>query len=132
MRRLLLTILATGAFLSLLPVVPAMAATLDPFQEACDNVPEGAERPAACDTSDKDPITGREGDGVLIKATNIVAFVTGVAAVITIIIAGLQYITAAGDPNKIGGAKQTIIFALVGIAIVMVARGVITFIVRRL
>lgn len=107
-------------------------AAFDPFGEACENVAEGTERPAACDTPADDPLTGASGnEGIILRATNLVAMITGVAAVIIIILAGLQYITAAGEANKVGGAKQTIIFAAVGLVIVMVARLIVIFVIRR-
>ncbi|HPJ80413.1 MAG TPA: hypothetical protein PLF70_01790 [Candidatus Portnoybacteria bacterium] len=42
-------------------------------------------------------------------------------AVLIIIIAGIQYMTAAGDENKVKNAKKTIINGLIGVAIVMLA-----------
>ncbi len=52
-----------------------------------------------------------------------------VVAVIFIFIAAFSYLTAGGDPEKLGKAKNQLIYAIVAIAIALVARG-IEFIVR--
>jgi hypothetical protein len=52
----------------------------------------------------------------------------GFAAVISIIIAGLQYITASGNPEKGTAARKRITNSLIGLAIVLIASGVVAFI----
>jgi len=63
------------------------------------------------------------------KVTNIVAsivdvlsIIVGAVAVIFIIVAGFKYITSAGDAAKVGAAKSTLIFALVGLFVVAIAQ----------
>lgn len=55
-------------------------------------------------------------------AVQILSFVAGAAAVIMIILAGFKYITSGGDSGKVGNAKSTLIYALVGIAIAILAQ----------
>lgn len=123
------------SFLAVFLLVPAAStsAQVDPLKEACSNA-EGntGNKSDICNTPATDPLTGQNGDGIIIKAANLIAMITGVAAVIIIIVAGLQYITAAGEPNKVSNAKQAIIFALVGLAIVLIARTIVAFIIRRI
>jgi len=52
--------------------------------------------------------------------TWILAFV-GVLAVLMLIIGGVRYVISAGNPAQTEGAKKTIIYALVGIVIVILA-----------
>lgn len=106
--------------------VPAMAGT-DPFSEAC-KVP-GASGADAC-TKTPTPITGA--NGIFMKITNFVAVIAGTAAVIIIIIAGIQFLLSGGDSNKVAGARSAIIFAIAGIVIIVVARSVIALVVTRL
>lgn len=49
-------------------------------------------------------------------------------AVIMLIYAGFTYITAGGNEDKIRIASKTIIFALIGVAIALLARGIPTFV----
>ena len=59
---------------------------------------------------------------------NVVYGVAGVVAVIYIIVAGIQYATSNGDPAKASRALKTIIFALVGLAIVIAAAALTNFV----
>ena len=57
----------------------------------------------------------------------ILSTIVGIAAVIVIIIAGLKYITSGGDASKVASAKTTLIYALVGLVIVVLAQFIIRF-----
>lgn len=73
--------------------------------------------------------TGESSIGVLIKAViNILSVVVGIAAVIMIIISGFKYITSGGDSSGISSAKTTLVYALVGLAIVASAQLIVRFV----
>lgn len=65
---------------------------------------------------------------ILLAAIDILLRVAGMAAVVFIVIAGIQFITSAGNPDQARGARTRIINALVGLAIVVVAIGFVSFI----
>lgn len=88
-----------------------------------------AAKSPVCHASTTDPLTGN--NGVIVKAANIFALVAGIAAVIIIIIAGINFIMSSGDAAKTGRARETIIYAAVGIVVIVLARTIITFIVSR-
>ncbi len=77
-----------------------------------------------------DPISGN--DGALLKITNIVAFIAGIAAIIMIIVGGIKYVVSDGDSGKISSAKSTLMGALIGLIIVVLARTLINYVVTRL
>jgi hypothetical protein len=52
----------------------------------------------------------------------------GFVAVISIIIAGVEYITAIGSPEKGTSARKRLTNSLIGLAIVLIASGVVAFI----
>lgn len=60
---------------------------------------------------------------------NILSYIVGVVAIIMIILAGFKYITAGGDSNRISSAKTTLIYALVGIVIVVLAQALVRFVI---
>lgn len=62
----------------------------------------------------------------------IVFGVIGALAFLVLVIAGLRYILASGDPQKTANARNTIVFALVGIAIAVSAQAIVAFVVNRL
>jgi type IV secretory pathway VirB2 component (pilin) len=52
----------------------------------------------------------------------------GIVAVISIILAGIGYITAAGNAEKITSSRKRIVNSVLGLAIVFVAAAVVSFI----
>ena len=55
-------------------------------------------------------------------------YLAGIVAVISIVIAGVSYITAAGNAENITGARKRIINSLLGLAVVLVATAAVSFI----
>jgi len=106
---------------------PVSAAAWNPFGGVdCSS----ASTSAVCTRNPQgNPIAGP--DGILIKITNIIAFIAGIAVVIMLIVGGLKYILADGESNDIVSAKNTIIYALVGILVIAVARTLIVFVISR-
>ena len=59
---------------------------------------------------------------------NWVIGISGLVALIFIFIGGIGYLTSAGDPNKLKKAKDTILYAAVGLGIVALAFGATAFV----
>jgi hypothetical protein len=69
-------------------------------------------------------------DGLLpigLAVIDMLLYFAGIAAVISIIIAGVSYITAAGSSDKITAARKRIINSLLGLAVALVAITVVSF-----
>lgn len=81
---------------------------------------------SVCRADGSDPISGN--DGVLMLVVNILSAVVGIAAVIMIIVSGISYMTSQGDSSKIQSAKNTIIYAVVGLIVVLLSRTIIGFV----
>lgn len=62
---------------------------------------------------------------------NIFSVIVGVVAVIMIIVGGFRYITSGGDSNNISGAKNTIIYAIIGLIIVALAQFIVQFVLNK-
>ena len=60
---------------------------------------------------------------------NALLFFIGVVAVIMIIWAGIQYTTSAGDSNKVATAKNTIVYAVIGLIVAIFAYAIVNFVV---
>lgn len=65
---------------------------------------------------------------ILFDGLNLAYFVAGALAVIMVVIGGLNYVTSNGDSGKIVKAKNTILYSLVGIAVIGFAFAITTFI----
>lgn len=61
---------------------------------------------------------------------NLVLMFAFFVAVVTIIIAGISYSTSSGDASKMAKAKNTIIFSLVGIAVILLSSTILGFIIE--
>lgn len=88
---------------------------------------------AVVDVTDKVPAGVPKGPSVetLIKnVTNTLAFVAGALAVIAIIVGGILYITSGGDEKRIGAAKNTILYAVVGMVIAVLAYSIANFVLK--
>lgn len=71
-------------------------------------------------------------NGVIHTAANIMALVTGIAAVIMIIIGGFSYVTAGGNAEQVTTARRRIIFSLAGLVVVALAWAIVTFVTDKL
>jgi len=74
-----------------------------------------------------DPVTYRLG-----LIVNIIALVAGAAAVLLILVSSIKYITSAGDANKVGSAKNTIIYVLIGIVVIVAARTILIYVINKI
>jgi len=70
--------------------------------------------------------------GVLTNIINLLFWVAGIVSVIFIIVGGIMYIVSAGNENSIIKAKNTILWAVIGLIISIASIGITNFIVDRL
>lgn len=66
---------------------------------------------------------------IAVTAIRIILGFLGLIAVILIIYAGFQWMTAAGDASKVGSAKALIINAFIGLVIIVSAYAITEFVV---
>ena len=59
-----------------------------------------------------------------------VYIVAGVVAIIVIIIGGIRYSTSAGDSSQIQSAKNTIMYAVIGLVVVIAAAAISDFVIK--
>lgn len=127
LRRLKLLLAGGGLLiLCLAPALPAYAAEENVFQDAC-SVP-GSANSEACKVSGANPITGT--NGTIAKVSRTIAYIAGVAAIIIMIVAGIMYVISGGDSSKIAAAKNTFLYALIGLVVVVAAQTIIVFVLN--
>lgn len=153
LKLLLVSLTSLIGWLSLAPVVGSAAEPFDPFcskvvsgkctegacvglaadSPVCQQKKEQADKPAG---KDKNPVVR-----VINTATNILALVAGVGAVIIIIYSGFVFVTAGGalggqrsgdNPTRARQARSSLTGALIGLIIVALAWSIITFFTNRL
>ncbi len=111
-------------------VVPGLShAQFDPLGESCRGEASQSDICQGRNTGGNNPISGN--NGVLTRVVNILSIVVSIAAVIIIIVAGIRFTTSGGDSNAVKSARDSIIYALVGIVVVLLARSIILYVVSR-
>ncbi|MBQ3430803.1 hypothetical protein IJG20_01705 [Candidatus Saccharibacteria bacterium] len=67
-------------------------------------------------------------NGVFSTVTHYILFFVGAISVIMLIIGGLRYALSAGDSKKVTDAKNTILYALIGLAIAILSYAIVDFV----
>ncbi len=68
---------------------------------------------------------------ILTKVINIFSVIVGVIAVIMIIVGGFRYITSGGKQESVTGAKNTILYAVIGLVVVALAQVIVRFVLDK-
>jgi hypothetical protein len=118
-RFLLMTAVLFGFSLAMVPAVGSVTHAQNPIQQGVDATCSGSK----CTTSAEGDIKGLVADII-----NIFSWVVGVVSVIMIIFGGFRYITSGGEAGKVTSAKNTIVYALVGLVIVALAQVIVLFV----
>lgn len=116
-------------FMSLVTMFSMMAVPAVVYAGAAkDAVCEGAQfaTGGACDGTAEKPVK----DTVTL-AIRILQMIVGIISVFTIIIAGLGYITSAGDGSKTKTAKDRILYSAIGLMVVVLAEVIVRFVLNR-
>jgi uncharacterized membrane protein YeaQ/YmgE (transglycosylase-associated protein family) len=61
--------------------------------------------------------------------SNVIFGLVGSIAVLYLILGGISYITSQGDQKKIEGAKNTILYAIIGIVVVIASYALASFVI---
>ncbi len=105
-----------------LAVVGTLVYSTTTFANAADRILDGAGKSG-------------QGSGVTLErgieiVTNLLLFIIGVVAVIMIILGGIRYTTSNGDSNQTKQAKDTILYAVVGLIVAILAYALVRWIVN--
>ena len=68
------------------------------------------------------------GDGCIVsRVIETLLFIIGAAAVIMLIVGGIRYVVSSGDQNAVTGAKNTILYAIIGLVVAFLAFAIVRF-----
>ncbi len=62
------------------------------------------------------------------KIVNLISLLVGIVAIIMIIYGGFRYITSGGDSGRVGNAKNTLIYAIIGLIIVALSQFIVHYV----
>ena len=80
--------------------------------------------------SDAAGTTSADVGAIASQIVNIFSIVVGAISVIMIIYGGFRYITSGGDSGRVGNAKNTLIYAVIGLIIVVLAQLIVHFVIN--
>ena len=117
---LLVPLLALGVS-AIVPAAPVDAAFEQSITDGV-NSAQGTDQPAGLFT---------EG-GIFQTVVNVLLFLVGAIAVIMLVIGGIRYVVSGGDQSAVTGAKNTIMYAIVGIIVAILAYAAVSFVTTSL
>lgn len=103
-------------FSSILLPAPLGASTL---WRACEGVTDSA----VCDGKDE------QADDFISTLMDVLIWVVGILAILMIIWGGMKYVLSGGSAEKITNAKNTILYAVIGLVVAIFAYAVITWLI---
>lgn len=68
--------------------------------------------------------------GVFTQITNTVLYIVGIISVIMLIYGGLRYVISGGDSKKVTDAKNTILYAIIGLIVSILAFAIVNFVIN--
>jgi cytochrome bd-type quinol oxidase subunit 2 len=74
---------------------------------------------------------GSQVNSTLTTFINIFSAIVGLVAVIMIIVSGLQFMTSSGNAQNIAKARSTLLYAIVGLVIVVLAQVIVHFVITQ-
>jgi len=69
---------------------------------------------------------------LLRNVINLLLMIVGIVAVITIIVAGIRYVTSGGDGQQTKNARDTILYAIVGLVVAIMAFPIVNFVIDKI
>ena len=70
--------------------------------------------------------------GVFRQITNTILYIVGIIAVIMLIWGGIRYVVSGGDSKKVTDAKNTVLYAIIGLIISFLAFAIVNFVISAL
>lgn len=97
-------------------VVAPAATFADPVSSGINATNVGQSQPASLNT-------------IIKNIVNILLYAIGVLSVIMLIVGGIRYATSAGNSSQVTAAKNTIMYALIGLVVAILAIAIVNFVI---
>lgn len=114
-------LLITGCIGLLTPLVAAPAGAIDLFPK-CSGSNAGT---SVCQASSTD-----NANSMVANIISVMLYGIGIGAVIMIVVGGFKYVTSNGDSNNIQSAKNTILYAVIGLVVAILGQAIVLFVTR--
>ncbi len=123
-----MALLAVGLYS---PFAKVFAAPVNPNEVICSNLVDSSNVPAVCkEPPSENPIVGEA--GLMTKIVQTLVYITGAVSVVMVMVGGFKYMLSNGDSNGIQSAKNTILYALIGLVVAVSGQMIVSFVISRL
>lgn len=123
MKKIITAIITVFTFV-LMPLTPVAAVNV--FQDCTGDAASNA----ICKAAKTDKLFGA--GGLWNRILNIFTTIIGAISVLMIVIGGLRYVTSNGEPAQLTSAKNTILYAAVGLVIAAMANAIVNFVLTNI
>ena len=110
-------------------VVTPKVAYADAFNAGCEGLTDEQKKLANCEDDDDAEKKKNEFGNVIQQIVSIIIGISGSIALVFVIIGGVNYMTANGDTTKIKNAKDTIMYALIGLVVCALAFAIVNWVI---
>lgn len=77
-----------------------------------------------------DPATGKPSSDLVITIFNVIFGILAGISFISVVYGGFKYVISQGEPDKIGKAKDIIMYSLIGLAVAFSAFGIVNVFIK--
>lgn len=113
------------------PLTATSVGAINPFDRACSGESEGEGEEGGGSSSICGAAEQDKAPDIIKNVINLILTVLGMIAVIMIVIGGIRYTTSNGDASSIKGAKDTILYAVVGLIVAILSYAIVNFVLGR-
>ena len=125
-KKIKLIIVALAVSLGISGAILAPTATYAACTSAADCVQDGADKAGGKSSNTADP------KEIIQTIVRILLFLIGAVSVIMIIIGGFRYVISQGDSGAVTSAKNTILYAVIGLIVAIFAWAIVDFVIDNL
>ena len=125
-KKIQLIIVALAVSLGVSGAILAPTATYAACTSAADYVQDGADKAGGKSSNTADP------KEIIQTIVRILLFLIGAVSVIMIIIGGFRYVISQGDSGAVTSAKNTILYAVIGLIVAIFAWAIVDFVIDNL
>lgn len=123
MKKIIAAIVTVFSF-AIVPMTPVAA--VDVFSN-CDKA--GSDT-SICKAARTDKLFGA--NGLWNRILNTFTYIIGAVAVLMIIVGGLRYVTSNGEPTQLTSAKNTILYAAIGLVLATMSNAIVNFVLTNI
>ena len=118
--------LIVGSALAFVAILSPLATT--PTYAACNEADLSAGSGINCAQGNNVPTTLFGSGSIFTTVVNVLLFVIGAISVIMLIIGGIRYTVSAGDSGNVTAAKNTIMYAIIGLVVAFLAFAIVNWV----